>query len=192
MLSEVVDEYFVLGDHEENLRRRPATICTDCKSLYDPLESTSSPGGAGDKRISVDLIMIREAVARLGYRYRWIPTKLMVADGLTKDMEQDMLRGLLKEGSYQIHPESVVLEAQRREKDRRKERAALNREKEEQKQKKHAEQAVQRAQKVPYGVNVSPKEWVREMESGTSRKPWQKAMEMASTVLRMPSALAEA
>ena len=52
---------------------------------------------------------------------RWVPTNRMLADGLTKDAGDpiDLLRSCIRNSSYQISPESVVLEKQAEEKQHR-------------------------------------------------------------------------
>ena len=86
--------------------------------------------------MAVDISILRDSIERLNLTYRWVPTKLMIADYMTKDQNMDMLRAVGREGKYQIHPESVILEAQRRERERREERAAANRQKEQEKKSK--------------------------------------------------------
>lgn len=98
MLAEIADGNFCLGEHFENLKDRETVVCTDCKSLYDHLMSVSSPGTVGDKRTAADLVVLRESISRCSLKYRWVPTALMIADGLTKDMNQDLIRGMLREG----------------------------------------------------------------------------------------------
>ena len=52
---------------------------------------------------------------------RWVPTNRMLADGLTKDAGDpiDLLRSCIRTSSYQVSPESDVLEMQAEEKRRR-------------------------------------------------------------------------
>ena len=53
---------------------------------------------------------------------RWVPTNRMLADGLTKDAGDltDLLRACMRRATYQISPESTVLEIKAAEKQLRK------------------------------------------------------------------------
>ena len=88
---------------------------TDCKSLYDALNSLSPSTKSDDKRVAIDLIIIKQAVGRAGLRIRWCPTTLMLADGFTKDRAEpaELLRAALRIGTYQLAPEASVLAAKR-------------------------------------------------------------------------------
>lgn len=112
-------------DFAQRLNSRPPVVVTDCKSLFDHLVSVSSPTAVDDRRTSIDIVIIRQSVARLGAHLRWVPTNRMLADSLTKDSGDptDLLRACIREGTYQISPEDTVLEMQAQEKQRR-----LNRE----------------------------------------------------------------
>lgn len=85
---------------------------TDCKSLYDGLHSMSSISKTEDKRVAIDLSIVKQSMNRYGLGIRWCPTQLMLADGLTKDQLEpaDLLRSALKLGVYQLHEEAAVLE----------------------------------------------------------------------------------
>ncbi|CAK9066521.1 unnamed protein product [Durusdinium trenchii] len=58
----------------------------------------------------------------IGGGIRWLPTKWMLADGLTKDSQEpiDLLRSCVRQGTYQISPEDTVLRQQAEERERRK------------------------------------------------------------------------
>ena len=58
---------------------------TDCKSLYDHVTSLSSVTGVQDKRVSVDIAIIKQSMERANLQIRWCPTELMVCDALIKD-----------------------------------------------------------------------------------------------------------
>ena len=81
----------------------------------------SSPTAVDDRRTSIDIVIIRQSLARTRASIRWVPTDRMLADPLTKDAgdPSDLLRACIKEGVYQISPETTVLEMQAAEKQRR-------------------------------------------------------------------------
>lgn len=121
MLAETLDGAFDVRDSREVLQRRNPIAITDCKSLYDHLISPSSPTAVEDRRTSIDITIIKESIRTCSMHIRWVPTNRMLADGLTKDAGDpiDLLRSCIRNSSYQISPESVVLEKQAEEKQNR-------------------------------------------------------------------------
>ena len=95
----------------DEIERVPITGITDCKSLFDNITSVSAISKQDDKRIAIDLGIIKQSMLRCGLTIRWCPTELMLADGLTKDSQEaaDLLRSALALGEYQLHPEAQVL-----------------------------------------------------------------------------------
>lgn len=108
------------SDEEESSQSRvpvfgaikQSTGITDCKSLYDHLNSVSSAAKCDDKRVAIDIAIIRQCMARTGLSVRWCPTQLQLADALTKDQQDpaDLLRAALQIGEYQLNPEASILE----------------------------------------------------------------------------------
>ena len=76
----------------------PYGFGTDCRSLYDTTVKTGS--STREKRIAMDLQDVRDGVDE-GDQARWIPTEVMLADGLTKRMTaQDLIENTLLKGRY--------------------------------------------------------------------------------------------
>lgn len=98
-----------------------STGVTDCKSLYDHLQSLSSASKCDDKRIAIDLSIIKQAMHRTGLSVRWCPTELQLADGLTKDQQDpaDLLRAALSIGEYQLNPEASILSLKKQQREER-------------------------------------------------------------------------
>ena len=111
LMSEALFGSFDLRQSQERLQQIPILGITDCKSLYDHVTSLSSLSGVQDKRVSVDIAIIKQSMSRAGLRIRWVPTELMVCDALTKDRADpaDLLRAVLDLGSYQLSCEAQVL-----------------------------------------------------------------------------------
>lgn len=88
------------------------TGVTDCKSLYDHLTSPSSVSKCDDKRVSIDLAILRQCMSSCNLQVRWCPSELMLADALTKDQydPSELLRAALQIGEYQLNSEALVLE----------------------------------------------------------------------------------
>ena len=112
-LVEMIDGVINLGKRHEVLHRFSIQAVFDCKSVYDQLRTFSSPNSVGDKRVAIDLVIIRESVRRIGGRVRWAPTWLRLADALTKEIPQAMnlLRAAMRSGRYQLSKESSMMEA---------------------------------------------------------------------------------
>lgn len=121
LLAELLDGPMEVRRCREALSRRPPILVTDCKSLFDHLDSPSAPTAIEDRRTSIDVTIIRDSVRSMKAYVRWVPTAHMLADALTKDQgdPQDMLRACLKSSTYQISPESVVLQRQAQERELR-------------------------------------------------------------------------
>ena len=99
-------------------------MCWDAKSLYDHLDSLSSPSSVEDKRCGFDLVISRQCMQRLGATIRWAPTNSQLADALTKDAADpvDFWRSCMRRGEYQLSPEHIILERAAAERSRRKQR----------------------------------------------------------------------
>ena len=97
----------------------PLTGITDCKSLYDHL--TSSVCKVEDKRVAIDLAILKQAMHRTQLSVRWCPTELMIADGLTKDSMDpaDLLRAALDVGEYQLNKEASILAMKKEQREQR-------------------------------------------------------------------------
>ena len=109
-----------------NLAPKNETITgiTDCKSLYDHLTSLSSVAKVEDKRVAIDLAILKQCMARTGLSVRWCPTELMIADGLTKDQMDpaDLLRAALDVGEYQLNKEATILAIKKQQREERRAR----------------------------------------------------------------------
>ena len=121
MVAEARHGALDLRNHAQVRDRIPIIGITDCKSLYDAIHSVSSPAKLDDKRVAIDLAIIRQAKERTQMKVRWCPTELMLADSLTKDKADpaDLLRAALHYGEYQLAPEARVLEQKRQQREAR-------------------------------------------------------------------------
>ena len=121
MVAEARHGALDLRNHAQVRDRIPIIGITDCKSLYDAIHSVSSPAKLDDKRVAIDLAIIRQAKERTQMKVRWCPTELMLADPLTKDKADsaDLLRAALHYGEYQLAPEARVLEQKRQQREAR-------------------------------------------------------------------------
>ena len=121
VLSEAIDGPFSLADVDQVLKRRSPIGVSDCRSLYDHLNSLGNGGTLDDKRTAIDIAIIRQSIQRCGLEPRWCPTDRMVADAFTKDKGEplDLLRSVIRQYHYQLADEQVVLDRKQQGKQRR-------------------------------------------------------------------------
>lgn len=76
------------GEEKHFAKNRPGpemVVMTDCKSLFDAVHKEGSGGsGAGEKRVRMAIISLKEDMKDAKLTMRWTPTQLMIADALTK------------------------------------------------------------------------------------------------------------
>ena len=121
LLAEAVEGIGDIREFSQHLKTRTPVVVTDCKSLYDHLVAVSSPTSVEDRRTSIDIVILRQSISRLGASIRWVPTNRMLADSLTKSAGDptDLLRACIRNHLYQISSEEVVLRLQAEERKRR-------------------------------------------------------------------------
>ena len=89
----------------------------DCKSLADALLAAGSAASkASEKRLGIELSMIKQRLSRNETRFQWVEGATMPADVLTKCKERghvELLRKLLHTARYQILANSEMLEERR-------------------------------------------------------------------------------
>ena len=96
LLSSLTDASFNMKSFASELHKWPATVVTDCKSLYDVLSKDNSTGQATtEKRGAIEMILLKDKVAEGSLEVRWCPTAHMKVDPLTKDMRRDILSTFL-------------------------------------------------------------------------------------------------
>lgn len=129
-LAEMGNYNFNLASREEDLAKFHIQSVVDCKSIFDHLQSFSSPGTVTDKRVAIDLVIIRETLRRISGTVRWAPTWLQLADALTKETPEamDILRAAMRVAQYQLSQESVMMDAAAKEREARKNRTPAQKE----------------------------------------------------------------
>ena len=98
LLSECLDGRTYLQSMWDTASKRQSLIVTDCKSLYDHVQSRSAPT-LEDRRTALDIIILRESFSKTQSSLRWVPTTFMLADSLTKESPEafDLLRGCIRQ-----------------------------------------------------------------------------------------------
>ena len=86
----------------EDIQQISVIHLTDCRSLYDLLHRRGTV--PSERRLLIDIEALRNDIETNGVVSRWINTKQMMADCLTKDDARaaDYLRYVLRHGTYQI------------------------------------------------------------------------------------------
>ena len=81
----------------------------DAKSLFDQLSKQTT--GGSDRRTAIEVQIIREDLASLGGRIRWVDHLAMIADGLTKIRGSNVaLYRMLRTGRFQVQAETSLME----------------------------------------------------------------------------------
>ena len=93
---------------EDILQRAPkASLVTDCKSAYNIATKNAVPS-CSELRTQLECLLLRERLQE-NCRMRWVHSKAMLADCLTKFMDSSDLRRVLSKGVYALFDEAHVL-----------------------------------------------------------------------------------
>ena len=123
MYMEITDPSFQLREWRKHVKKRGYTAFTksdekeelagalaivDAKSLYDLLAYETT--GGTDRRTALDIQVLREELAELEGKIRWVDHMHMPADCLTKKQGKcEALEKLLRTGRFGITAESITL-----------------------------------------------------------------------------------
>ena len=107
-----------LAQYETYLQVTEALCVNDCKSLADALLAAGSAASktSEDKRLGIELSMIKQRLSRNERRFQWVKGATMPADVLTRSKERchvELLKKLLRTAQYQIGATSEMLEERR-------------------------------------------------------------------------------
>ena len=110
LLSEALDGRLDIRYSNHVHAKRPVSLVVDCKSVYDTTLSPSSTGDVDDRRVAIDLLQLREGLARTSGRLRWAPTTRMLADVLTKNKGDpaDLVRACMRTSRYILSDEDTI------------------------------------------------------------------------------------
>ena len=97
------------SDPDMVLSKSPqAVVATDCKLVFDISTKTSTPS-CTEHRTTLECLLIRERLAE-NCRLRWLNSRAMLADCLTKSMDGEILRRALDVGKYSLYDENKILQ----------------------------------------------------------------------------------
>ena len=113
-----------LAEYETHLQVTEALCVNDCKSLADALLAAGSAASttSEDKRLGIELSMIKQRPSRNETRVQWVESATMPADVVTKGNERghvELLRKLLHTARNQALATSEMLEERRQAGERR-------------------------------------------------------------------------
>ena len=107
---EAQDEKFELEGGNKN--KISIVAVTDNKPLYDHINGDH--GICQDKRLAIEVLILRRDVHQFGVKLRWVDTKQMLVDCMTKtSVKPTLMRHVLKTGRYAIMEEQEMLDAKR-------------------------------------------------------------------------------
>ena len=75
---------------QEKSSLRPVVI-TDAKALYDSYHREGISGSLTDKRVGLEVCVVKERLEDLGGSFKWVSSEKQYADGLTKDQTKQFL-----------------------------------------------------------------------------------------------------
>ena len=75
---------FVLENYEQFLTARPSILVADCKSLYDAVHKEGTAPASTDKRLAIELAIVKAKAVSGETDLRWIDARYQIADCLTK------------------------------------------------------------------------------------------------------------
>lgn len=111
LLLEVLSGFLTDQQWENKLRELPFISVTDSKSLYDSLKKDPCPASQfSDKRVAIDISVLRDEFKNQGGIIRWIDTRAMIADSLTKECVPAYLRYIMQKGEWALFEEGVSLQ----------------------------------------------------------------------------------
>ena len=84
MWEQITRSEFVLEYYEQFLKACPSILVTDCKSLYDAIQKEGAAPASKDKRLAIELAIIKANVVSGETVLQWIDARYQVADCLTK------------------------------------------------------------------------------------------------------------
>ncbi|CAE7928011.1 RE1, partial [Symbiodinium necroappetens] len=92
-------------------RRLPFMAAVDSKSLYDATNKCASTTAyISDKRTAINIAAIKADLIETSGRVRWIDTRAMLADPLTKPHPSNYLRFVMRSGRWSVVEEGTALQ----------------------------------------------------------------------------------
>ena len=84
MWEQMTRSDFVLENYEQFLTARPSILVSNCKSLYDAVHKEGAAPASTDKRLAMELAIVKAKEVSRETDLRWIDARFQIADYLTK------------------------------------------------------------------------------------------------------------
>ena len=111
---------FVLEYYEQFLTARPSILVTHCKSLYYAIQKEGAAPASTDKRLAIELAIVKAKAVSGEIDLRWIDARYQIADCLTKHASRKseaVLQKILQEAQWRITAEEYMLDRRKRERE---------------------------------------------------------------------------
>ena len=122
MWEQMTRSEFVFENYEQFLKARRSILVTDCKSLYDAIHKEGAAPASTDKRLAIELAIIKAKAVSGETDLRWIDTRYQIADCLTKHASRKseaVLQKILDEAQWMIIAEEDMLDKRKQEREDR-------------------------------------------------------------------------
>ena len=93
------------------------TMITDAKALYDSFHREGYSSSVVDKRVSLEVKVMKERLLALGGNLRWMSSERQLADGLTKESARGLLAERLRYGKLKLIWDPTYKAAKKKTKD---------------------------------------------------------------------------
>ena len=93
------------------------TMVTDAKALYDSFHREGYSNSVVDKRVSLEVRVMKERLLALGGNLRWMSSERQLADGLTKVSARNLLAQRLRYGKLKLIWDPIYKAAKKKTKD---------------------------------------------------------------------------
>ena len=85
----------------------PVVVAVDSKPVYDHVHSQVVT--IRDKRIAIEMLLVKQDVQKKNIVLKWIPTYQMIADPLTKpNAPKELLRRVIQEGKFVMCEDDTI------------------------------------------------------------------------------------
>ena len=111
--AQMTSSDFVIENYEQFLKARPSIFITDCKSLYDAVHREGAAPASTDKRLAIELAIVKAKAVSVETDLRWIDARYQIADCLMKHASrksESVLQKVLNEAQWRITAEEDMLD----------------------------------------------------------------------------------
>lgn len=106
--TEAIFSGYQLESEQVWTSRTPITIAIDSKPTHDHIHGQVMT--VKDKRIAIEMLLVKHDVEKDGVKIRWMPTDHMLVDGLTKmGAPMELLRRVLQHGQMRLKEDPTIL-----------------------------------------------------------------------------------